>query len=153
MAVRIEAPYANSFKSAKSPKETFDYLADVETTVPENFKGVESFTEVEANTYRWEFEKIGYGNYELKIWILTRFETTPHSQIKVVGIPKPGACLFNADWTLKPQGKNTLVDFSAKFEIDAPVPGFLKSMALSLATKELGKLFDRYIERVEKNLK
>ena len=45
----------------------------------------------------------------------------------------------------------TKITFTVNFEIEIPVPGFLKGMAVPLAQKELVKLFDRYVARVEKN--
>lgn len=151
MAVRVEVLYDKVFSSKHSLAKTYDYFADVEKAVPANFPGVEGFTSIGPDTFRWEFEKVGYSGYELQIKLVTRFQKTPPSRVDVIAVPEPGACSFNGGWTFTSEGSGTRIQFKAKFEIEIPVPGFLKGMATPLAQKELTKLFDRYIARVEKN--
>ncbi len=151
MAVKVEVPFHKVFTSKHSPAETYAYFADVEKSVPGNFPGVEGFDSVGPDTFRWIFETVGYSGYELQIKLVTRFKKTPETRIDVTPVAEPGACLFTGSWAFAPEGSGTRVTFDVKFEIELPVPGFLKGMAAPLAQKELTKLFERYIGRVEKN--
>ena len=151
MAVRDEVPYKKVFQSKHGISEVYAYFADVEKSVPGNFPGVEGFESTGPDTFRWVFEKVGYSGYELQIKLVTNFTKTPESRIDVTPIAEPGACLFTGGWEFAPSGSGTQITFNVKFEIELPVPGFLKGMAVPLAQKEMVKLFDRYIARVEKN--
>jgi carbon monoxide dehydrogenase subunit G len=152
MAIHVVVPYQKTFPSSQNLEKTFAYFADVEKAVPGNFPGVESFESVGPETFRWIFEKLGYSGYEVQIQLITRFAKTAPHRVEAIAVPQAGLCLFNGSWSFEAKGTGTQVQFQAKFEIDLPIPGFLKGMATPLATKELTKLFDRYTERVEKNL-
>lgn len=151
MALRVEVPYHRVFTSKHSPQEAYDYFSDLEKSVPENFPGVEGFETVSEDTFRWVFEKVGYSGYEVQIKLITRFIKTAPTRIEVTPIAEPGACLFSGSWDFKPQGAGTQIDFNVKFVMDLPIPSFLRAMAVPLAQKEMTKLFDRYIDRVQKN--
>ncbi len=153
MAIRVTVNYEKSFLSPLSLENTFAYFSDCEKTIPENFPGVEVFAPKGNDTYQWVFEKVGYSGYELQIKLLTQFKEKPFESIQVTSVPEPGACSFDGGWTFFPEGDKARVHFKANIEVELPVPGFLKGMATPLAQKELTKLFDRYIARVEKNLR
>lgn len=152
MAVKVVVPFRREFTTPRGPQATFDYFADVAKSVPENFPGVEEFKPLGPDQYRWVFEKIGYSSYELQIKLATQFHKDSATKLRATPIPEPGAANFTGSWECNPNGDGTRVTFDAKFEIELPIPGFLKSMAEPVAQKELSKLFDRYIDRVEKNL-
>lgn len=151
MAVRVTVPFERAIVSKHPPQEAFDYFADLEKSVPGNFPGVEGFEDLGGGTYKWVFEKVGYSGYELQIKLVTRFEKISPTRINVTPVEEPGACLFTGGWEFTPEGTGTRILFRVKFEIDLPIPGFLKGMAVPLAQKELTNLFNRYISRVEKN--
>ena len=152
MAVKVDVPYQRSFTVAREPEFVFAYFKDVTKAVPENFPGVEEFQPIGTDRYRWVFEKIGYSSYELRIRLATQFQFDAPKRITAIPIPEPDGCLFTGSWDFTAEGSGTKVTFDAKFEIELPIPGFLKSMAAPIAQTELKKLFDRYIDRVEKNL-
>ncbi len=151
MAVVVKVPYEKSFLSAHPPEKAFDYFADLEKSIPGNFPGVEAFEPKGPDTFKWVFEKVGYSGYELQIKLTTKFNKTRPTRIDVTPVAEPGGASFTGGWTFAPEGSGTRIGFKAQFEIELPVPGFLKGMAAPLAQKELVKLFDRYIARVEKN--
>lgn len=151
MAVRVEVPYRRSFVLNKNPQEVFDYLWDVRRSVPENFPGLEHFDEVQKNTYRWSFEKIGYSGYEFGIRLVTAFSSTDSNKIEVRPVAESGASDFTGSWSLSPSGGGTEIVFDAKFVVELPIPFFVKAVAVPLAQSEIKKLFDRYVDRVAKN--
>ena len=152
MAVRITVPYEKLFLSPLSLEATYQYFSNFEKSIPGNFPGLEVFEPQGNETYRWVFEKVGHSGYELQIQLITRFEKHPHSRINAVSVAAPGASGFKGGWAFQSQGEKTQVTFQAQFEIELPIPSLLKSMAAPLAQRELTKLFDRYIARVEKNI-
>jgi ribosome-associated toxin RatA of RatAB toxin-antitoxin module len=151
MAVRVEVPYHRVFHTKRNLSDTYAYFSDLEKSVPANFPGVEGFETVSKDTFRWVFEKVGYSGYEVQIKLITKFSYTPEKRIDVAPIAEPGACLFTGSWQFEPKGTGTQVEFTVTFVMELPIPGFLKGMAVPLAQKEMTKLFDRYIARVEKN--
>lgn len=152
MAVQIEIPYEHSFSSAKSPAETFAYLSDLDKSVAKTFPGLESFTSCGPQQHEWAFEKVGYSGYEFQIRLKTRAEIQAPSHITFHPVGGKGLASLHGGWQLSPEGKGTRVGFKATLSLELPVPGFLKAMARPLAEKEISKLFDRYIQRVEKTL-
>jgi carbon monoxide dehydrogenase subunit G len=152
MAVKVEIPYRRAFEVPRDPKWVYEYFADVAKAVPANFPGVEEFQPLAPDRFRWVFEKVGYSSYELQIRLATQFHKEPPHRISATPYPEPGGCQFTGSWEFKAAGTGTQITFDAKLEIELPVPSFLKAVATPLAQKELSKLFDRYIARVEKNL-
>jgi carbon monoxide dehydrogenase subunit G len=152
MAVKIDVPYRQSIASAKSPEETFRYLADFERAIPGNFPGLETFTKQGEATYHWSFEKVKYNNYEFHIQVVTRFEMGPGHTIKLVSVPKPGHSSLTGSWNVEPQGSGSRITFTVDLQTELPIPFLLKAVAAPITQKELGKVFDRYLANVGKAL-
>jgi carbon monoxide dehydrogenase subunit G len=152
MAIKVAVPYRRTFEVPRDPQSVYDYFADFAKAVPANFPGVEEFQPLAPNRFRWVFEKVGYSSYELQIKLATQFHLEPPHRIRATPVPEPGGCQFTGSWEFQAAGQGTQITFEGTLEIELPVPSFLKSVATPLAQKELGKLFDRYTGRVEKNL-
>lgn len=152
MAIQVTVPYDKTFSSSRSLEETFAYLSDFQRSIPENFPGIQKFEKESGGHYRWEFEKIGHSGYQLDIRLVTNCVAKPPKTIEVNSIDQPGHAQFAGKWELASGFDGCQVRFQATFGLELPVPGFLKGMAVPLAQKEFVKFFDRYIQRVEKNL-
>lgn len=152
MAVKVRVAYRGSVKSPFDADRTFAFFRDYEKAIPAHFPGLETFSRVPPDAYRWQFEGVSYAGYEFRIELATRFKAEPNRLIAMEPVSGLGNAQLAGRWELSPSGSGTTVTFDASLEADLPVPFFLKSMASSVAQKELAKVFDRYLANVEKAL-
>lgn len=151
MAIVVDVPYRRTFEVNTSPDKALAYLKDVGTSVPECFPGLEHFEETAPDTYRWLFEKVGYSSYEFQIRLVTTFSAGPN-KLEAHPVAEAGASQFRGTWTFVPSGTGTSITFEVQFKVELPMPFFVKAVAGPIAQTELKKLFDRYVDRVAKNL-
>ena len=102
--------------------------------------------------YLWQFEPLSYSGYSLDFKFTTGFDIKPGQSIEATPAGGNGMGKLTAAWVFK-ETHGCQVEFRAKLEVSLPVPGILKSMATSLATKEMTKLFERYSASVSKKFK
>lgn len=153
MAVKVEIPYKKSWEVALDRSAAFAYFADVEKAIPGNFPGVERFEPLRPGVYRWIFERINYSGHEIGITLSTQFAKRDGEEIAASPVPESGATKLSARWTFAERGASrTEVTFDAKLELELPIPFFLKGMAAPIAQREIGKLFEKYVDRVSKAL-
>lgn len=151
MAVRVEIPYHTIWNFSQPLTEVFAYFQNLEKALPENFPGLQSLRPVAPDTYQWQFEPITYSGYSLDFKFVTKFKIEPGKSIEA--LPTPGGMgQFGGTWTFK-ETHGCQVEFRARLEVELPVPGLLKSMATSLAQKELTKLLERYSASVTQKFK
>jgi hypothetical protein len=152
MAIQITIPYEKVFSSGRSLEETFQYLANFEQSIPDNFSGVKTFEKAGEGLYRWQFEKIGHSGYELAIKLLTECKAQAPKRIEIQSVAEPGSSEFTGKWELASGFDGCQVHFKATFGLELNIPFLMKAVAVPLAQKEFTNFFDRYIQRVEKNL-
>ena len=152
MAVQLNIPCGGTFRSAKNLKETYQFLADVETSLPKHFPALEVFHKQGENTYRWEFETASFKSVTVDIKFSTLFEFNPDQQIKF-GPSEPGAdTKASGQWTLVESGGGTDVSFNIEFDVTLDISRFLKPVLNPIAQQLMQKLYDRYVKNVERAL-
>ena len=151
MAVLVEIPYHTIWNFSQTTAEVFAYFQNLETALPAHFPGLQTLKPVAPDTYAWQFEPIKYSGYSLDFKFVTKFKIEAGKSIEA--LPTPGGIgQFGGQWTFK-ETHGCQVEFRAKLEVELPVPGLLKSMATSLAQKEITKLFERYSASVTQKFK
>lgn len=151
MGVRISVPHESTFTLPLPRDAAFRYLTSWEKAIQGNFPGVEEFESKGPNTYRWRFESFSYGGYDFAVGFTTRFDVKEPSDITMVPVPDSGGSTLQGSWHLEEKGAATEVRFRATLELELPIPFFMKGMATPITQKEIGKLFQRYVDRVAKN--
>ncbi len=153
MPIQIAVPFRKKLEFPGDVASVFKYISDVKTSVRRDFPGVEKFDEVGANTFRWEFEKIGYSGYELAITLDTKFSSKENETLEATPVGGSKTKL-RAKWTFTPNGDNkTTVDYDAELDLELPIPGFLKGMAAPITQREITGLFERYASAVVRNFR
>jgi carbon monoxide dehydrogenase subunit G len=152
MAFKVDVPYRNTIDSSKNQAQTFQFLADLENSIPIHFPGLDSFTKEAELTYHWKFQEVKYGGHQIQIEVLTKFELKSPSHIKMVSVPKPGFSSLRGHWNVEPSGSASRITFEVDLQTELPLPFFLKAMAAPLTQKEITKIFDWYLANVGKAL-
>lgn len=152
MAVTVRVSYRGTVSSPFDLERTFAYFRDFEKAIPTNFPGLERFAGMPPDAYRWTFEGVSYGGYEIKLDLATRFSIDTGKRIGIEPVSGSGNGELRGQWRFAPKGNGTEVHFEAELQGDLPVPFFLKTLAVSVAQKELTKVFDTYLSNVEKAL-
>ncbi len=150
MAFTVETYCTGSFQSPHCEEKTLEFLTNYKNSIGNYFAGLESFTEEEADTYRWTFKSLSYGAYHLQITFLTRFEKSGTHEIQIIPIKEGERAFLSGRWQLTPLKEGTQVSFEATLVGELPLPGLMKPIVTPLAQKEVKKLFDRYITNVAK---
>lgn len=151
MAIPIHLKYAKTIPSARSESDVLKYLSNWEKAIPQNFPGIELFESQGENRYRWDFEKLSHSGKDIQI----QFETDlipAGNRLEIVPVPGSGSATLGGSWTVEKAGPGSQIRFQVDIQLELPLPGFLKSMVSPIATKELTKLFDTYVQRLEKSL-
>lgn len=151
MAVQIEVEFSKTFASPRSASSTYDYFANLENAVRNNFVGLASFQKVSGDTYRWEFESVKHSGYEFQVCFTTRFENSA-DHIKIHPVSAKGESQMRGAWTVKTAGDKSQVHFHVNLTLELPLPFFAKGIAQPIVQKEIAKLFDRYVHNVENAL-
>ena len=150
MAFTVETHCSGKFSSPHSINETLEFISDYPTSVAKHFDGLKHFTQEGPDTYRWTFESLKYGGYELTITFVTRFAKSSLQEIEIIPVKGSDKAALSGRWRLEPCGQETMVHFEATLVGELPLPGLMKGMVTPLAQKEVKKLFDRYIQNVAK---
>lgn len=151
MPVKVEIAYDRSFESHRSPDGVIQFLTQYEKAITGCFPKLQKFEKIKPDLYRWEFKKLNYGGVEIQIEFVTRFEAT-HQSIEMHSEKAPFPSTLSGGWFVSSRGNRTSVQFKVKLETELPIPFFLKSVATPVAKKEVSKVFDQYIQNVEKVL-
>ncbi len=152
MAVLVEIPFHTIWNFPQKNGEVFAYFANVESSLPAHFPGLQKVQKLADGNYLWQFEPLSYSGYSLDFKFTTGFSIKPDQTIDATPAGGGGIGKLTASWTFK-ETHGCQVEFRSKLELELPVPGLLKSMASSLATKEMTKLFERYSTSVTQKFK
>lgn len=150
MAVQVSVPFTGSFELPVSKEKALAYLTNYDVSIAKCFPGVEKLEPSGPDTFKWHFEKIAYGGYEIAIGFTTRFAAEADGLV-MTPVNDGTKNRLSGRWTLASAGSGTKVQFEASLELELPVPFFLKGMATSVTQKEITGLFRRYVERAPKH--
>jgi hypothetical protein len=148
MAFNVEINCRSSFVSPHPIEKTMVLLADYESSIGNNFKGLETFRSLGGDVYEWTFEKLSYGGYDLQIRFKTKLEQKGADLIQIIPVATDSKTSLSGYWKMVPTSQGTQVNFFATLVGELPLPGFMKSMIAPLAQREVQKIFDQYISHV-----
>ena len=150
VTVQVTVPYTGSFELPVPKDKALAYLTDYDVSIAKSFPGVEKLEATGDGAYRWQFEKIAYGGYELAIGFSTRFQAKGDTLV-MEPVNDGTNNQLSGTWKLEGAGSTTTVHFDASLSLELPIPFFLKGMVTSVTQKEITSLFHRYVERAPKN--
>ena len=152
MPVKIDIPFSASLVTAKDLTSTFNYFAALEHSIVTHFPALESFTQVEPSVYRWTFEKFSYGGNDIQVVLVTRFQPNAPNEIEMLPVAQAGMSQLRGRWKFSESGGGTKVEFSAELAAEIPIPSLLKAIAAPVTTREITKIFQRYMGNIGKAL-
>ncbi len=154
MPIHLDVTHTSATKLLCTVEEAYAYCANVEKSVAEHFPGIEKFEKLKDNTYRWVFKKIAFSTQELNLQLVTRFDFTPTSRIRVtpVEVSGTGSSQLKGEWQFQSVGSESQLTFGVQLSTELPLPALLKTVVAPIAKAEIAKLFDRYLSNVAEAL-
>lgn len=145
--MQIEFDYRKVIALKVSRAVACGFLSDVSTQVKAHFPGVDRVF-FEKDWLVWRFKRLEVKGLAIEILCYTclmigedKIEVTP-----AVG----GNGQLSAIWKVDEVENESRLNFKCRFTIELNIPFFLKPIAVPFAQNELKKLFDQYLENVEK---
>lgn len=151
MSVRVDVPIERVLSLQCSQEKAFEFVSDPEKNIPQYFPGIERLEKISDDTYRWVFRGIEYSGYKIELSFSTRFIYERYNKISLEP-PMVGGTTLRGQWIFSPSSPGSQAHFKAVLSTELPIPFFLKGVATSLAQKEFGKIFGRYLKNVESAL-
>ena len=149
----VDCQFEKNVLLLRNAVDSIRILADIPRQVCEYFPGVERVFEVEPAVMCWRFKSLSFKNISLEIECYTsvRLEL---GRLSVVAVPGRGNAQLNASWDVSENASGGAhLNFTASFSIHLDVPVLLRPIAQGVARHELVKLFDSYLQNVEKALR
>jgi len=151
MSVNVELNFRRILVSRKGNLATLDYISDYDRSIGQNFPGLESFQKIEPSRYHWVFQRVEQSGFQIQIRFTTKFSRET-SHILISPDSSSDKSSLRGRWALQAKDHLTTVSVEFEFNTELPIPFVLKAVAVPLTQKEIGKLFDRYIENLGKAL-
>ena len=149
MGVQVGVQYRKSFLTPKPIASVFAYCAQLESAVPAHFPALETFECTSPDHYLWTFKKIEYGGSSFQIVLSTKIVAVSTHQIRIENVPGKGTSEIKGGWQFAAKNEGTEVTFDVDLKTELNLPFFLKAVVGPLAQKEMAKIFDKYLSRLE----
>ena len=136
MTLQVTIDLGYEFEVKANATEVFDRLSDVPWSARHCPK-VHQLVELGPDTYRWEMEKIGLGQFHVQAVYTSRY---------VANRPKG-----TVTWTpVKGEGNetSTLIGLHIEGDMTLPLPALMKMVVAPLAEAEFDKLVAQYIDNL-----
>ncbi len=150
MAFSVTINIQKEFKSSGSPDELFALLADVPRSAS-HFPKVDKLVDLGENTFRWEMEKIGIGNYTLQQTIYACHYVADPSTWRVIWMPISGVgnAIVEGGWSITPTEAGSQAIFKTKGDLTVDFPSFLQFIISPMVEMEFTGLIDRYLQNLQ----
>jgi carbon monoxide dehydrogenase subunit G len=150
MAFSVTINLQKEFKSSCTPDELFALLFDVPRSASQ-FPKVDKLVDLGDNTFRWEMEKIGIGNYTLQQTIYVCHYAADPSTRRVVWTPISGVgnAIVEGSWSITPTEAGSQATFKTKGDLTVDFPSFLQFIISPMVEMEFTGLIDHYLQDLQ----
>ena len=150
MTITVAIDLGYEFAVRAPYKDVFDLLSDVPTSAS-FFPKVDKLTDLGANTYRWEMEKVGTAQVNIQTVYASKYVSNK-AKGTVVWTPVKGEgnALVGGSWTITDHKKTTALVFKVQGTVDVPLPGLMKMVVAPVVRGEFEKLVETYIDNLIK---
>ena len=149
MTVKVDIELDRNFTVPADAATVFALLSDVPKS-GSHFPKVDTLSETEADTFKWEMEKIGFGGNSIQTVYACKY-ISDESAGTIVWQPvkNVGNSIVEGSWKITEAGDGTNVEFVTKAKLTLPLPGLLK-MAISPVVKhEFESMVDEYMGNIQ----
>ncbi|MBC7938954.1 MAG: SRPBCC family protein [Chitinophagaceae bacterium] len=150
MAISVDIDLGYEF-AVKAPfKDVFAVLSDVPTSVA-FFPKVEQLVDLGGGVYRWEMEKVGTAQVNIRTVYASKYVSNA-AKGTVVWTPVKGEgnALVGGSWKITDQKKTTALALKIQGTVDVPLPGLMKMVVAPVVKGEFEKLVEKYIDNLIK---
>jgi carbon monoxide dehydrogenase subunit G len=150
MAVTVNIDLGYEFEVKAKAAEVFEVLSDVPTSVS-HFPKVDQLTELGEGVYKWEMEKVGTAQVNIRTVYASKY-VSDRARGTVVWTPVKGIgnALVGGHWKIKDKKKSTAIELKIDGEITLPLPGLMKMVVAPVVESEFEKVVDKYIANLIK---
>jgi carbon monoxide dehydrogenase subunit G len=150
MAVTVNIDLGYEFEVKAKAAEVFEVLSDVPTSVS-HFPKVDQLTELGEGVYKWEMEKVGTAQVNIRTVYASKY-VSDRARGTVVWTPVKGIgnALVGGHWKIKDNKKSTAIELKIDGEITLPLPGLMKMVVAPVVESEFEKVVDKYIANLIK---
>jgi carbon monoxide dehydrogenase subunit G len=152
MAFSVVINMQREFKTSCTPDKVFGLLADVPRSAS-HFPKVDQLVDLGGNTFRWEMEKIGIGNYTLQQTIYACRYTADPAAMKVAWTPVPGVgnAIVQGEWSISQNDAGTTVSINTRGDLTVDFPSFLEFLISPLVVMEFTGMIERYLTNLQES--
>ncbi|MCX7241786.1 MAG: SRPBCC family protein [Burkholderiales bacterium] len=148
MAITVTVELGYEFDVKASAKEVFDVLADVPLSAS-HYPKVEQLIDLGDGAYRWEMEKIGFGQVHLQTIYASKYVSDQaQGTVSWTPVPGHGNALVSGGWKITPHKKSTNVVLRVRGDMTLPLPALMKMVVAPVVESEFEKMTEQYIDNL-----
>jgi len=148
MTLQVTIDLGYEFEVKANATEVFDRLSDVPWSARHCPK-VHQLVELGPDTYRWEMEKIGLGQFHVQAVYTSRYVANrPKGTVTWTPVKGEGNALLAGRWTIRDNKTSTLIGLHIEGDMTLPLPALMKMVVAPLAEAEFDKLVAQYIDNL-----
>lgn len=153
MSFTVTINISRTFNTAASFEKVFELLSDVAVS-GSCFPKVEKLTSLGGNIWKWEMERIGFGEHVLQQTIYACKYVSDKEGKTVTWSPVEGVgnAVVEGKWEILPIQEESKIELQTRGMLRVGMPGFLEFFLSPLITLEFERLVDQYIANLKKEL-
>lgn len=152
MTVKVNIELDRKFSVSADKDTVFALLADVPASAS-HFPKVAALTDLGDNSFRWEMEKVGFGEHAIQTIYACKY--IPDDAAGVIvwqPIKGEGNGVVTGSWKISESAKGTDIQFKTSSELTLPLPGLLKLAISPVVKHEFNGMVDDYIDNLKDTL-
>jgi carbon monoxide dehydrogenase subunit G len=152
MTVKVSIEIDRKFSVSADKNTVFELLADVPKSAS-HFPKVEALTDLGDNSFRWEMEKVGFGDHAIQTVYACLY--TPDKANGVITwspIKGDGNGVVSGAWKISEGAKGTEIHFKTSADLTLPLPGLLKLAISPVVKHEFNSMVEEYIDNLKDTL-
>tara|TARA_R110001599_G_scaffold119612_1_gene289925 strand:+ start:930 stop:1391 length:462 start_codon:yes stop_codon:yes gene_type:complete len=149
MTVKVSIELDRKFSVSADKNTVFALLADVPGSAS-HFPKVEALTDLGDNSFRWEMEKVGFGDHAIQtVYACVYKPDESNGVITWSPIRGEGNGVVSGAWKITEGANGTDVHFKTSADLTLPLPGLLKLAISPVVKHEFSSMVDEYIDNLK----
>lgn len=148
MSITVHLDLGYEFAVRAKAAEVFSVLADVPLSVS-HFPKVEALTDLGDGVYRWDMEKVGTEQVNIRTVYASRY-VSDKAKGTVTWTPVAGIgnAQVGGSWKIKGRKGSTAIRLDIEGEITVDLPAMMKLLVEPVVTVEFEQLVEQYIDNL-----
>ncbi|APW43768.1 SRPBCC family protein [Rhodoferax saidenbachensis] len=145
MTITVSVSLGYEFDVKASAKEVFALLSDIPTSAS-HYPGVAQLTDLGANSYRWEMDKLSIAAVQLQTVYASKYRSNKtKGSVSWTPVTDEGNAQVSGSWQITDHKKSTHLVLNVEAEVTLPLPALMELVATPMVEAELERLTEQYI--------